>query len=199
MIYENTPTILTPRLILRKFAADDAAALFALLRDEQVNTYLPWFPLKTQMEAEAFLQDRFLSHYDKPSAYRYAICLKEEDIPIGYIWLSEGEPYDFGYGLRREYWGREIVTEGALAVVQRIKSAGYPYITATHDENNPQSGRVMQKLGMDYRYSYVEQWQPKDFAVAFCMYQLNFDGDNARTYMGYCNQHTIKQKGKQDE
>ena len=29
---------------------------------------------------------------------------------------------------------------------------------------------------MTYRYSYEEQWQPKDILAVFRMYQLNFDG-----------------------
>ena len=43
----------------------------------------------------------------------------------------------------------------------------------------------MQKLGMVYRYSYREQWQPKDISVVFRLYQLNLDGDSARVYRGY--------------
>ena len=91
--------------------------------------------------------------------------------------------------MKRELWGKGIVTEAALAVVEILKSAGLKYITATHDLNNPASGRVMQKLGMTYRYSYVEQWQPKDISVTFRMYQLNLDGMDGRVYMGYWNKY----------
>lgn len=47
---ENTPLLETERLILRRFTPMDLDALFAIFADEEVNTYLPWFPLKT-MEA----------------------------------------------------------------------------------------------------------------------------------------------------
>ena len=180
MINENTPTLQTERLILRRFVPGDAGALFSLLRDEEVNTFLPWFPLTTPEEAERFLQERFFAYYDKPSAYRYALCLREDDIPVGYICLSNDESHDFGYSLKKEFWHRGLVTEGARAVVERIRAAGYPYITATHDVHNPRSGGVMKKLGMTYRYSYVEQWQPKNIPVTFRMYQLNLDGCTGR-------------------
>ena len=49
----------------------------------------------------------------------------------------------------------------------------------------------MQKLGMTYRYSYVEQWQPKDIPVFFRMYQLNRDGDSDRVYKKYWEQYEI--------
>lgn len=72
-----------------------------------------------------------------------------------------------------------------------MKKDGIPYITATHDVNNPRSGRVMKRLGMDYQYSYEEQWQPKDFLVLFRMYQLNLDGNNNRIYKEYWNNSTV--------
>lgn len=78
IIHENTPTIKTERLILRKFTESDTAALFELLRDEETNTFLPWFPLQNLNEAKRFLEERFLVYYDYPSRYRYAICLKEK-------------------------------------------------------------------------------------------------------------------------
>ena len=34
----------------------------------------------------------------------------------------------------------------------------------------------MKRIGMSYRYSYKELWQPKNFPVIFRMYQLNLDG-----------------------
>ena len=76
------------------------------------------------------------------------------------------------------------------AVIEQLKKDGIPYITATHDINNPRSGRVVMKLGMNYQYSYEEQWQPKDFLVTFRMYQLNLDG-NSRIYKKYWNNSTV--------
>ena len=72
---------------------------------------------------------------------------------------------------------------------------GIPYITATHDVNNPRSGGVMRQLGMQYQYSYEEQWQPKNLFVTFRMYQFNFDGQEDRVYQKYwdlCDTHFIE-------
>lgn len=197
MVNENSPVIETHRLILRKFTPEDVNDFFEIMSDKEVNVFLPWFPLKTTEEAITFLTDRYFAYDSKPSAYRYAICLKEDNKPIGYVCLSESENHDFGYGLKKEFWHRGIVTEAAKAVMKKIIDAGYPYITATHDVNNPRSGEVMKKLGMVYKYSYVEQWQPKDIPVTFRMYQLNFDGKDDRTYMEYWDKyadHFVEQK-----
>lgn len=57
--------------------------------------------------------------------------------------------------------------------------------------SNPGNGRVMEKIGMIYQYSYEEQWQPKDILVIFRMYQLNFDGDQNRVYQKYWNKYPV--------
>ncbi len=188
----NTPTLTTERLILRRFTEEDLSALFDIYRDEEVNTFLPWFPLQTLEEARAFYETRFASNYQREKGYDYAICLKEDNVPIGYVNVSMEESYDLGYGLRKEFWHRGIVTEACRAVVEQLRRDGIPYITATHDVQNPRSGEVMKKLGMRYQYSYEEQWQPKDRAVVFRMYQLNLDGDEDRVYRKYWNNSKVR-------
>ena len=45
----------------------------------------------------------------------------------------------------------------------------------------------MRQIGMKYCYSYEELWQPKNYAVIFRMFQLNFDGCEDRVYQKYWN------------
>lgn len=201
MYNSNTPQLETERLILRKFTKADIDALFAIYRDEEVNTFLPWFPLKSREEAAAFYRERYVEAYNQPRGYRYAICLKTDNIPIGYIHISMEESHDFGYGLRKEYWHKGITSEAGRAVLARAREDGLPYVTATHDVNNPRSGNVMKRLGMIYRYSYEEQWQPKDIPVTFRMYQLNFDGQDHRVYKEYWNRyasHFIEKEAQEE-
>lgn len=191
----NTPTLETERLILRKFTEKDIEALFIILKDKEVNTFLPWYPVKSVEEARRFYEEKYAAKYEQPNSYAYAVCLKSDNVPIGYIEVDMEEPHDFGYALRKEFWGGGIVTEAGTAVVKQVKKDGLPYITATHDRNNPQSGRVMQKVGMKYCYSYEEQWQPKNFPVVFRMYQLNFDSNNdfiCKKYWDMYDNHFIE-------
>ena len=181
----NTPRLETDRLILRKFTEDDLEALYYMHSDEEVNRFLPWFPLRNMEDAKAFYEERFVSRYREERAYGYAVCLKENDYPVGYVNVSMDDSYDFGYGLRRKFWHRGIITEAGKAVIEQLRRDGILYITATHDVNNPRSGSVMKRLGMKYRYSYQEQWQPKNIQVIFRMYQLNLDGNENRIYQRY--------------
>jgi RimJ/RimL family protein N-acetyltransferase len=187
----NTPEIMTERLILRKFNENDVKPFFDFMRDEEVNLYLPLFPFATMEEAKKYLLEHYIDKYKKSISFKYAVCLKSDNIVIGYVNLSDDDSYDFGYGLQKEYWHKGIVTEACKAVIGQIKKSGIPYITATHDIKNQRSGNVMKKIGMTYQYSYEEQWQPKDILVTFRMYQLNFSKNNGNVYKKYWNKYPV--------
>ena len=186
----NTPVLYTDRLILRKFTEEDISALFLILKDEAANQFLPWYPAKSREETKKFYKENYASIYVRPQGYAYAICLQEDNIPIGYIRVAMEEHHDCGYGLRSEFWHRGIATEAGRAIVAQVQKDGLPFITATHDRNNQRSGCVMQKMGMKYCYSYEEQWQPKNYPVIFRMYQLNLNGNDDFVYMKYWNTST---------
>ena len=187
----NTPALETERLILRRFTEDDLDAILAIFGDADINRFLPWFPVKTLEEARAFYDHRFASRYREGESCAWAVCLKEDNVPIGYVWASTEDSHDLGYGLRRAWWGQGMITEAARAVIDRMRQEGIPWVTATHDVNNPRSGRVMQRLGMRYCYTYLEQWQPKDIPVHFRMYQLNLDGNEDRIYRRYWDMYPV--------
>jgi len=185
MRLNNTPVLETERLILRKFTENDIEAILEIYKDPEVNTFLPWFPIETMEEAKTLYEEAYAREYRKPRGYRYAVCLKNDNVPVGYVHVSTDESYDLGYGLRKEFWHRGIVTEAGKAVIAQVRRDGLPYITATHDVNNPRSGGVMRQLGMKYQYSYEEQWQPKDSLVTFRLYQMNFDEKDRSVFGKY--------------
>lgn len=111
------------RLILRKFSSEDIEDILKIFGDEKINRFLPWFPVKNLDEAREFFKNR----YEDTSDYKYAICLKENNIPIGYINISSNESYDLGYGLLKEYWGNGIVLEACKILLESVKDR-IPYI-----------------------------------------------------------------------
>ena len=175
----NTPAIETERLLLRRFRPEEIPALFSIYGDREVNTYLPWRPLASCQEAERLFENE------------YAVCLKADDIPIGYVHVDPEGARDLGYALSRAFWHQGIAVEAARAAAAQAKQDGLPFITATHDVNNPRSGSVMRALGMRYQYTYREQWQPKDIPVTFRLYQLNLDGNETRVYWKYWERYAV--------
>ncbi len=108
---------------------------------------------------------------------------------MGYVNVSEDN--ELGYGLLGEYRGCGYATEACAAIIQKLKADSLPFIFATHDVNNPRSGEVMRRLGMKYKYSYQEQWQPKNISVTFRLYQINLDGNDDRVYRKYWNNSDV--------
>ena len=143
---ENTPTLKTERLILRKFSEADLPALFDLLCDAEVNTFLPWFPMRSLKETEAFFRERYLSVYTRPRGYQYAVCLKKDDIPIGYIHAAMGESHDFGYALAKSHWHQGITTEAGHALIGHSAMTGFLISQLHMTKQSPQ------------RYGHAASW-----------------------------------------
>ena len=187
----NTPMIETKRLVLRKFTEKDIIPPFLILKDEEVNKFLPWYPMKNIEETKKFYEERYASKYAQTQGYAYAICLKDDNLPIGYINVSTDDSYELGYGLRKEFWHKGIVTEAGKAIIEQLRKDKIPYIIATHDIDNPRSGGVMKRIGMKYQYSYEEKVKPKNVLVTFRMYQLNLDGNISRVYRKFWDNSSV--------
>lgn len=124
------------RLILRPFeksSEQDMEALYRLLADETVNTFLPWFPIQSREEALTFYQERV-----ENEPYFFAVCWKEDDLPIGYLKADTGEGHDLSYALRREYWRQGLISEAGEALLPFLKKRRIPL---SHGHPRPKQSR----------------------------------------------------------
>ncbi len=180
-IIENSPTLETERLVLRKFQEDDLEAFLEIIGDEEVTRYLPWSTITDPEEGKKFLEAKFLELYKNDEEYRYAICLKTDNKPIGFIGVFHWEDCSYGYGLKSSFWNQGITTEAACRFVKKIRENGYSYLTAIFELDNPASGRVMERVGMKYKYSFVNKGEE----TVLRLYQINFLEEDDSTYMGF--------------
>lgn len=187
----NKTILESKRLILRPFTKNDINAIFTIYSDLNVNTYLPWFTLKSLEEAQIFFERNYVENEKQSNYCKYAICLKSDNKPIGYVHINFEKANDLGYGLIKEHWGKGIVAEACKRIIKELKEMGIPYITATHDIKNLSSGMVMRKIGMTYCYSYEELWQLKNKLVIFRLYQLNLAETNHKIYKEYWNDSKV--------
>lgn len=178
-------TVKHKKLYLAKIEEKDISQLFVLLKDKEVNRYLPWFPVKTMEEAKTFYQERYQNKEANPF---YFGIFDEKDLCIGYININHYEGYEMGYALAKAYWNQGIVSAAAKRLLEYVKDCNIPYVTATHDRYNVASGEVMKHVGMKYCYSYDEVVQPKNEKVTFRMYQIHFDETSDFVYYGYSEQ-----------
>ena len=151
--HKGTVTVETPRLILRRFTAGDAEAMFRnWTNDADVTKYLTWPPHGTPDVTEAVVAS-WVNSYEKDSYYHWAITLKENGSePIGSL-LAECddriERAHIGYCIGKKWWHRGIMTEALQAVMDFLfDQVGCNRIESRHDANNPNSGKVMAKCGM---------------------------------------------------
>ena len=195
MLIENSsPTLVGESIMLRRFEETDLNSFFELYSNENVNKFLPMFPVKDLADAQELMQQLYISKYDTENTYHYAIYLKDSEKIIGALNISDDESHDLGYLILEDYWNKGFVSEACILLIDHLKDIGFPYITATHDVNNLASGKVMKKIGMKYRYSYREMWEPKGFEVTFRMYQLNINMESDYVYMKYWNmyEHSVE-------
>lgn len=148
MNYPPNPLI-TERLILRRPALTDAAAIFEFGHDPDVTRYMDWQTHTGIQDALAFLE-RSAPQWEAGDEFCWAITVKPEDRAIGTIACRvKGKTADFGYVLNRPYWGQGYATEAAKAVVSWVLSLPeIDRVWATCDTENVASARVLAKTGL---------------------------------------------------
>lgn len=181
--------LITDRLILRPFEEADLSCIELIFGNEEINRFLPWFPVRNEGEALRFFEKHFAADYRQGNPHHYLVLLRETGMPVGYVNVSGDESHEIGWGLLPQWQHQGLATEAAQAVARRLRTLGIPFLTATHDVSNPASGQVMKRLGMRYLYSYKEQWMPKNIPVTFRLYILDLDGNTGRSFEKYRRMH----------
>lgn len=156
MKHLGTKALETPRLVLRRFDLEDAQAMFDnWASDPEVTKYLTW-PTYENVDTANLIIGDWMSHYPEDSFYLWAIVPKDnDDKPIGSISVvhhnDKVESAEIGYCIGRVWWHQGIMSEALGAVIVYLfEEVGMNRIEARHDPNNPHSGGVMRKCGMQY-------------------------------------------------
>ena len=153
LTHKGTKTIITERLILRKFRVDDAMDMFNnWASDENVTRFLTWKPHES-VDATKQLLEGWVAAYDNEKTYNWVIEYKGQAIgSISVVRLSDKCEYaELGYCLGCDYWNKGIMSEAANAVIDYLfAEIGVNRVGISHATENPGSGKVAQKCGMFY-------------------------------------------------
>jgi len=148
----------TERLILREIEESDLEGMFALDSDPEVHKYLEQNPIQSKDETIAII-DFIRNQYRDNGIGRWAIEDKKSGDFMGWTGLKlENKPtnghvdyIDIGYRLRREYWGKGIATESAIASLNYGFSAlNYEEIFGAAHVANTASNIVLMKIGLEF-------------------------------------------------
>lgn len=149
----------THRLFCRRTRRGDAEAIFAAYAaDADVTRFLAWRPHANVESLAAFL-DTQVEAWDAGSGFRYEVCAKGTDTPIGSIAArAEGARVNFGYVLAKPYWGRGLMAEALEWLIGwALAQPGVFRADAFCDVENLGSVRVMEKAGMK-REGILRRW-----------------------------------------
>ncbi|MDL2233907.1 GNAT family N-acetyltransferase [Ruminococcaceae bacterium OttesenSCG-928-L11] len=149
----GTVPLETERLVLRRIRVEDAPAMYqGWATDPEVTRHMPW-DLHESVEATAELLTGWVKEYEKDEYYHWVLEYKETGDIIGTLGVhnmdGKNRQCEVGYCIARDYWRRGIVPEALHAVLDHLFGVvGMVRVYAKHSEENPASGRVMEKCGM---------------------------------------------------
>lgn len=150
--FSNLPVLTTPRLLLRRMTVRDAQDIYAYSRDELVARHVLWEAQRSVSEARAYV--RYMQRQyrlNQPSSW--GIVLKETGHVIGTIgfmsYSADHNSAEVGYSLSRDYWNRGLMSEALEACLRyAFEDMGLHRVEAQFELENPASGRVMEKCGL---------------------------------------------------
>ena len=147
------PTLLTERLVLRPFVADDGPAVERLAGAREVADTTLNIPHPYPAGGGAQWIATHAANWDAGARLTLAIAPRETpDDLLGAIGLAitrEHAHGEIGYWIGAHAWNRGYATEAARAITgHAVAELALHRVQARHFTRNPASGRVMQKLGM---------------------------------------------------
>ena len=149
----GTVPLETDRLILRRFQMSDVPAFYRnVCSDPLVNRYLTWKLHESPSDTETVIAG-FISRYEDPARYCWAIVLKETGEVIGTIAAptvkEKTDTVEVTYAVGSAWWGNGYAPEALIRVMDFLfDRVGANRIEAGYDVRNPNSGKVMLKAGM---------------------------------------------------
>ena len=147
-----TDEISTERLSLRRFEAGDAARVTACINDPRI--YLMVGRIKAgQNEAQTmeWIASHPLGAAGDTDHVRAVIADGELVGAVGGHRRNISDPFETGYWMAPDAWGQGYATEATGALLGWLEETRDVRVTVSgHYEDNPASGRVLQKLGYLY-------------------------------------------------
>ena len=143
----------TERLIINRLKEDDKVDYFNnISHDKKV---LETFICGYQETLDDF---DFSKYLNKDSIF--AIRLKDSGRLIGILtkYLVNGKEIEIGYGISSSYWNKGYTTEAVKMFNKYLfEEENFETVFASCFTNNPSSKRVMEKVGMTYSHTNLNE------------------------------------------
>ncbi|MBU1470889.1 MAG: GNAT family N-acetyltransferase [candidate division Zixibacteria bacterium] len=161
----------TERLLIRQYAIDDLDGFYDIVSQEEVVKWVGETVRPKDEIAPRFkkmVESYGLNRPDDIVRFSLAVMHKADGRLAGWVGLgplpintTETEIY---YGFSQDYWGQGIATEAADAMLQHgFETIGLDRIVAITLPDNPASAKVLEKIGMKFRWTVHDL--PPDLAL----------------------------------
>lgn len=149
----RTPILETERLILRPMRIEDAQEVFDnWASDPEVAKYMVWSTHKDVSVTKAWMEE--LQEELDSDSYEWGFQRKDNGKLIGsggIYYKKEKDAWTLGYNIMKDCWHQGYTTEAARAIIEfGIEVLGAKKFIAYHAKDNPNSGKVMEKVGFYY-------------------------------------------------
>ncbi len=163
---DRNETLITDRLVLRKFKFGDEYEMFSnWASDPEVTKHLTW-PAHESIEVTKQIIQMWVNSYNDPTTIRYGITLKDTGELVGGIdvvkYHENGIP-EVGYCLSRKCWNKGLMTEAFKAFYEHLFALGFKKIIIRAEVANIGSNRVIQKNGFKFvKVEHKDEPHPAD-------------------------------------
>lgn len=159
-VFAAAPTVMTERLLLRRLAKDDAAALYDFASIPEVSRYLFWEPHPTLHYTRSYLKD-LVQLYRRLEYFEWGVVCREDGRLIGTCGFTAFDHGawrgEIGYSFHPAVWGQGYATEAVRATIAfGFERLGLEAVTARFALVNAASVHVLLKCGMHF----VEEEEP---------------------------------------
>lgn len=144
----------TKRLVLRNLVPKDWKLFYELMEEPETKYYMDdYLEAATEECARRWVGER-ISYNNEIPRHSYNLAIEFKGEPIGWIGIGEAESeekkdLDFGYALKKSYWGKGFMTEALRALLKYcFKTMEIEKITGECETRNLASRKVMEKAGM---------------------------------------------------
>jgi len=146
--------IRTERLLLRRFAPEDALALHAMFCDGEVMRYGSR-PAHTEMAETEAVVAKTIADGDAGHADFFAVLCNGELVGNAGIWRND----EVGFMFVRKVWGTGIAREAVAAIVERARTRGMQKLSADVDPRNVRSLAFLRRFGFAVTGEAKNTWQ----------------------------------------
>ncbi len=149
------PEIETKRLLLTPLELSDAERIFrGWTSDGRVTKYMIYSTHKTVEETKEWLETVIeRTENDNAQSVDVGFRIKESGILIGAggaYYKPEYDRWSIGYNLAFDYWRQGYTSEAMKALTEHLSEMGIKRFISDHAVDNPNSGKVMEKIGMKF-------------------------------------------------